>query len=90
MAALGDLDPVGQVHHGHTVVVLRRHGGEGGEDVHLGRRCGGGLDLGPPGGGLVPDVAEELVLQGGDPLLGGEDGVLHLLELLGDVPLAVG
>ena len=37
----------------------------------------------------VFQFTEQLVLQGGDLVLGGEDGVLQLLELLGDVPLGV-
>ena len=41
------------------------------------------------GGGLIPDLTEELVLQGHNPVLGGEDGVLQVLQLLADVPLGV-
>ena len=89
VAALGDLQFVRVVHQGHAVVVLRRHQGEGRQHVGLGHGPGDLLDLGGLGGGLVPDLTEELVLQGHNPVLGGEDGVLHVLELLGDVPLAV-
>ncbi len=74
---------------GHAVVVLRRHQGEGRQHVGLGHGPGDLLDLGGLGGGLVPDLTEELVLQGHNPVLGGEDGVLQFLQLLGDVALAV-
>ena len=63
MAALGDLQFVRVVHQGHAVVVLRRHQGEGRQHVGLGHGPGDLLDLGGLGGGLVPDLTEELVLQ---------------------------
>ena len=61
VAALGDLQFVRVVHQGHAVVVLRRHQGEGRQHVGLGHGPGDLLDLGHLGGGLVPDLTEELV-----------------------------
>ena len=61
VAALGDLQFVRVVHQGHAVVVLRRHQGEGRQHVGLGHGPGDLLDLGGLGGGLVPDLTEELV-----------------------------
>ena len=39
---------------------------------------------------LLPQGGEQVVLQGDHPVAGGEDGVLQVLQLLGDEPLAVG
>ena len=89
VAALVDLDDVGAVHQGHTVIVGRGHRGQGVEHVHLGRRGGGALDGGHLGAHPLPDLAEQLILQGHHLVLGGQDGVLQLLQLLGDVPLGV-
>ena len=89
MAALRDVQLVGEVHRGLAVAAGGSHGGEGGQHVHLGHGGGGLLDAADLFGHRLPKGAEELVLQRHDPVLGGEDGVLHVLELLGDEPLAV-
>ena len=89
MPPLGDLEHRGVIHQGHAVAIGGGHGGEGGEHVHLGHRRRGGLDLCHVGAHGVFQFTEQLVLQGGDLVLGGENGVLQLLELLGDVPLGV-
>ena len=42
-----------------------------------------------PLGGRLPQLGEKLILQSGQLVLSVQDGVLHLLQLGGDVPLAV-
>ena len=89
MAAVPDLDDAGFVHIRPAVAVPHGHGGKGRQGVRL--RHGGGrpLDALRGGGDLLPQLGEQLVFQRHHPVRGGEDGVLQILELLGDVPLAV-
>ena len=84
MPPFGDLNGVGEVHLRPAVACSAGHAGKGGQHIHLGRRRRRALDVPYSGGGLLPDGAEELVLQRGKTVLRGEDGVLHVLELLGD------
>ena len=86
---LRDAQDRGAVHQRHTVLVGRRHHGKGGEHIHLGHRRRGGLDLGHMGADLLSQLHEQLVLQGYHLVLGREDGVLQLLQLLGDIALGV-
>ena len=88
--ALPDLNDAGLVHVRAAVAPTHRHGGEGAQGVGLRHGGGGPLDAGRGGGDLLPQHGEELVLQRRHPLRGGEDLVLQVLELLGDVPLRVG
>ena len=60
---------------GHT----RRHCGQGAQDIHLGHGARRALDLRHLVGGGGAEGAEELVLQRRDAVLGGQDGVLHVL-----------
>ena len=78
VAALHNFQAVGLVHLGAAVAVFGGHVGEGGEHVHLGGGSGGVLDGPHQGGRLLPHLAEELELQGADPVLGGEDLVLQV------------
>ena len=83
------LDDAGLVHAGAAVVVLHRHGGKGAKRIQLGDKGRGQLHTGD---GLRQPGAqggEQLVLQRGVPVLGGEHVVLQILQLLGDVALAV-
>ncbi len=84
-----DFDDAGLIHGGAAVVVLHRHGGKGAKSVDLGHGGGGLLDAGHLGGHLEPQISEQLKFQGGHPVGGGEDVALQVLQLLGDVALAV-
>ena len=87
VAALLNVNDPALVHHRAAVVALHRHRGKGEEHVQLGHAACGPLYLPHPGGHRVPQLAEQLVLQGGDAGLGGENLVLQVLELGGDEPL---
>ena len=89
MAAALNFNNAGLVHRGAAVVVLHRHGGKGTKRIQLGDEGRGQLDAGD---GLRQPGAqggEQLVLQRGVAVLGGEDIVLQILQLLSDVALAV-
>ena len=89
VAAAVDLDDPGLVHLRAAVAVPDSDFREGAEGVQLRHGGGAGLDAGGLGGHLLAELGEELILQGGGPVGGGEDGVLQFLQLLGDVALAV-
>ena len=71
MAPLPDLDDAAVVHLGAAVAVLHRHGGEGDQYVQPPHPGSGPLHRPDLGGGGVPQLAEELILQGGDAGLSG-------------------
>ena len=87
--SLVDLNDPGLVHVRAAVVVPHRHSSKGRQGVGLRHSCGGLLDTGRGGGDLLPQGREQLVFQGHYPLGGGQDLMLQVLQLLGDVPLAV-
>ena len=89
VAALLDVNDPALIHHRAAVVPLHRHRGKGEEHVQLGYAARRPLHLPHPGGHCVPQLAEQLILQGGDAGLGGENLVLQVFELGGDEPLAV-
>ena len=71
MAALPDVDGAAAVHRRADVAVRHRRRREGGQHVQAGHPPGHVLHLPHPLGGRLPQLAEQLVLQGGDPALGG-------------------
>ena len=79
VAALHDGESVGVVHLGHAVAIGGGHGGQRHQYVHLGHGGGSGLNPVHLLAHQLLELAEELILQGGDLVLGGEDGVLQLL-----------
>ena len=89
VASAVDLDGAGLVHIWATVVVVDRHGGEGAQGVGLRHSGCRSLDAGGLGGDILPQLGEQLVFQRHRPVGGGEDLMLQVLQLLGDVPLAV-
>ena len=89
MPALFDLNDPGFIHIGAAVVVPHRHGGKGRQGVGLRHGGGGFLDTGRGGGDFLPQRREQLIFQCHYPLRGGQDLMLQVFQLLGDVPLAV-
>ena len=89
MASRRDLDHAGLVHVRAAVVVLRRHLREGAQGVQLGdQRC---RQLHPRHlrRHLAAQGGQQVVFQRRVPVVGGEHLVLQILQLLGDVTLAV-
>ena len=89
MAAVLDLNDPAGVHLGPTVIVVHRHSGEGEQHVQLAYARSCLLHLAHLTCRGLPQVAEQLVLQGGDPGLGGENVMLQVFQFLGDEPLTV-
>ena len=73
-----------------AVAPLNRHGGEAAQGVRSGHGGGGLLHPGGLLGKIFPQLGENLIFQGGEPVLGGEHLVFQLLQFLGDVAFAVG
>ena len=90
VAASLDLNPAGVIHLGPHIVPVHRQGREAAEDVGHGHHRSRRLHLGRVGRQILLQALVCLVLQRHHLVLGGEDGLLQLLELLGDVALAVG
>ena len=89
MASRRDLDDPGLVHLRPAVVVLGRHLGKGAQRVQLcDQRC---RQLHPRhlSRRLCPQRGEQVVFQRRVPVMGGEHLVLQILQLLGDIALAV-
>jgi hypothetical protein len=79
-----DHDVARIVDRGHHVIPARGHLGKGAQHVELGNGVGGPLhpaDLPPR---LFPDLAEKLILESHDFILGAQHQLLELLELLGE------
>ena len=89
MAALTDVEDEAVVDDGSDVAVLLGHGGEGEEAVEAGYLAGVDLYGGDVAHEVGDEVAEETGFEGEDLVLGTEDALLVLLQLLGDVPLGV-
>ena len=89
MASRRDLDDPGLVHLRPAVVVLGRHLGKGTQRVQLrDQRC---RQLHPRhlSRRLCPQRGEQVVFQCRVPVMGGEHLMLQILQLLGDIALAV-
>ena len=89
MAAALNFNNAGLVHRGTAVVVFHRHGGKGAKRIQLGDKGRRQLDAGDGRRQPGAQGGEQLVLQRGVAVLGGEDIVLQILQLLSDVALAV-
>ena len=89
MAAALNFNNAGLVHRGAAVVVFHRHGGKGTERIQLGDTGRRQLDAGDGRRQPGAQGGEQLVLQRGVAVLGGEDIVLQILQLLSDIALAV-
>ena len=87
VAALDDLQGAGGVHLRAGVVVADGHLRQGAEHVQPGHGPGGGLDAVHLGGHAAAQLIKILKLQLVDPVPGGEEGVLQLLQFLGKVAL---
>ena len=73
-----------------AVAPLHSHGGKAAQGVRSGYGGGGLLHPGGLLGKVFPKLGENLVFQSGEPVFGGKHLIFQLLQLLGDVALAVG
>ena len=89
VAAVVDLDHAAVVHAGTAVVVVHRDGRKRAERVKLGDEPRRALDAHALGGHHVPQGGEQLELQRLHAVARGQDLLLEVFELLGDVALAV-
>ena len=89
MAAIMDFNDAGLVHHRAAVVILHRHGSQRAQRVQLRHQRGGMLHPLGLRGNMEPQIGEKLVLQRRDTILGREDIMLQILQLLRDIALAV-
>ncbi len=89
VAPLADFDGPRKIHLGAGVVVVHSGLGKAAQHVRACHGPGSGLDPGGVVGQGLADLGKALVFQGVDPVLGREDGVFQLLELFGDIALAV-
>ena len=90
MAAIFDGDLPSQSDLRAAITPLHRHGGKAAQGVCGGHGGGGLLHPGGLLGKVLPKLGENLVFQGGEPVFGGKHLIFQLLQLLGDVALAVG
>ncbi len=89
VTALPYVDHAAGIHLRAAIAVVHRRRGERDQHVQPAHAGRGLLHLAHLAGGGLPQLAEELVFQSGDPGLRRQDLVLQVLELLGDEPFAV-
>ena len=90
MAAIGDGDFRSQADLRAAVATLNGHVGQRAEGIRGGHGSGGLLHGGGLTGKVLPELLEDLVFQGCQPVFGGENLGFQVFQLLGDVALAVG
>ena len=89
MAAVPDLDAVGEVHHRAGVIVVTGHIRQRAQHVQHRDCLRGFLHAMNLGGNLVPHLGKDLVFQRRQPLLRAEHRAFERFELLCDIALAV-
>jgi len=90
VTAIPDLQCAGVVERRAAVIFTVGQFGEAGSHVEPGQGARRLLQGGQSIEHLAPDIAEHFVLQRQQFLFCPEDCVLHVLELIGDIPLAIG
>ena len=73
-----------------AIAPLNGHGGQGAQHIRRRHGLSRQLNSGSLLSQVLPEPGEDLIFQGGEPIFGGEHLVFQLLQLLGDVTLAVG
>ncbi len=89
VAPPGNFNHAGLVHVGAAIAVPGGDACKGPQRVQLGCRCRGLLNAGGLSHDFFPQRGKKLIFQRGHPLGGGENLPLQVLQLLGDIPLAV-
>ena len=89
VAAVVNFDNAAVVHAGAAVVVVHRNGRERAERIKLGNEPRRALDAHALGGHLVAQGGEEFKFERLVAVARGQDLLLEILELFGDVALAV-
>ena len=79
MAAVVNFNDAGFVHHRAAIVVLHRHGGQRAQGVQLRHEGGGLLHPRRLTGDMQTQLGEDLILQRGHPVGGGENVMLQIL-----------
>ena len=90
MAAVFDGDLPSQSDLRTAIAPLHSNGGKAAQRVRGGHGGSGLLHPGGLLGKVFPKLGEDLVFQRGEPVFGGKHLIFQLLQLLGDVALAVG
>ena len=79
MAAVVDADFISQGNFRAAVTPLDGNGSQRTKGIGGSHRSGGQLDTGSLLGQVLPQALENLIFQGGEPILGGEDLVFQFL-----------
>ena len=90
VAAVLEVELTAHVDDGPGVVVLHGHHGKGAQHVQSGHRLGGGLHPGQLVRYKPAHLLKELGLQGDGFVVGAQNAVFQVFQLLGDVALAAG